>query len=210
MNGLLIFLVAFGLGFFAAIPPGGCQIEVAKRAIQGHLFAARMVILGSAFADVLYGSVALFEIAPYLELPWVLTSLNLVGALILWILAYLTIKESKKPHDLHLEKIEFRSDRFAFLTGFSLGFSNPAIIFTWLFGVAIAKNLGLASPFTTPLKVIFIAGGSFGLSAYTNIIIGIIHRMKHLFSTKSMGKIYYWFGVMLFISSFYFIYGLFH
>ena len=42
-RGALLFLFAYALGFVAAIPVGGSQIELAKRAIGGQLAGAGLV-----------------------------------------------------------------------------------------------------------------------------------------------------------------------
>lgn len=67
MDRMLLFLLAYGLGFVAAIPVGGSQIEMAKRATGGHLRSAVMVVVGSVSSDILYGIVALFGVAPFME-----------------------------------------------------------------------------------------------------------------------------------------------
>jgi hypothetical protein len=46
-HGALLFLLAYALGFVAAIPLGGSQIEVAKRAIGDELVATGLVVVGS-------------------------------------------------------------------------------------------------------------------------------------------------------------------
>jgi len=97
MDRLYLFLLAIGLGFLAAIPVGGSQIEAAKRAMHGHLWAAWMVILGSVSSDIMYGVIALYGIAPFLEGPRVMAIFSAVGGVVLWVLAYWTLKESKKP-----------------------------------------------------------------------------------------------------------------
>ena len=97
MNRLLLFLLAFSLGFVAAVPIGGSQVEMAKRAMHGHLRAAAAVVLGSVSSDVVYGTFALFGIAPFLETRWVLVSLTAAGAVILWVLAFLTFRASRQP-----------------------------------------------------------------------------------------------------------------
>ena len=55
------------MGFFTAIPIGATQIEIAKRALAGHVKAALMVVLGSTISDVMYGFIAFFGIAPFLK-----------------------------------------------------------------------------------------------------------------------------------------------
>lgn len=204
---LLLFLLAYGLGFVAAIPVGGSQIEMAKRAIGGHLRAAGMVVLGSVSSDVVYGAVALFALAPFMETPWVLASFNVVGALLLWVLAVLTLKESRRPHGLDTGRPALASGRWAYVTGFSLAVSNPPMMLSWLLGVALAKRLGLASPFPLGAKTVFIVGGALGLGSYLGILAVVMYRVKHFIPMRALGRVYSWLGVALFVLSFYFVYG---
>ncbi len=207
MNRLYLFLLAIGLGFITAIPVGGSQIEAAKRAIHGHLWAAWMVVLGSVSSDIMYGVIALFGIAPFLEIPWVTAVFSAVGAVVLWVLAFLTIRQSRKPHHLRLDLDSLKSKRWAYLTGFFLAATNPPMILTWLYGATLAKHLGLATPFTSSLKVIFIAGGALGLGGYLAALSAVMHRIKHFIPMKAIGRIYYWLGLALFLLSFFFVYS---
>jgi threonine/homoserine/homoserine lactone efflux protein len=207
MQSIALVLLAFGMGFVAAIPIGPSQIEMAKRAIKGHLRAAQMVVLGSVSSDVLYGVVALFGIAPFLEIPMVLAAFHATGAIILWLLSYLTWKESLKPHDLDLEQSSLKSKRWAYLTGFSVAMSNPPMILSWLVGVTLAKRLGLATPFSDTAKILFIAGGALGLGGYLSALGVVMYRVKHVIPLKAMGSIYRWLAVTLFALSWLFVYG---
>jgi len=203
----LLFLLAYGLGFVAAIPVGGSQIEMAKRAVAGHGRAAAMVILGSVSSDIVYGGVALFGIAPIMDTRWVLAAFNAAGAVVLWLLGFLTLRESRKPHDLAAAKPALRSRRWAYVTGFSLAVSNPQMVVSWLLGVALAKRLGLASPFPSSAKALFIAGGVLGLGSYLAILGGVMYRVKHFIPAEALGKVYFWLGITLFLLSLYFVYG---
>jgi len=205
---ILLFFLGFGLGFLAAIPVGGSQIEAAKRAIHGHLLAAWMVVLGSVSSDIFYGVISLFGIAPFLEIPWVMAAFNAVGVIVLWTLSFLTIRESRKPHEVRLEQSSLSSKRRAYLTGFTLAVTNPPMILTWLYGITLAKHLGLASPFTTVTKILFIAGGALGLGTYLGVLTAIMHHIKHFIALKTLGKVYFWLGVGLFLLSFFFIYNI--
>jgi threonine/homoserine/homoserine lactone efflux protein len=207
MKHLYLFLLAVGLGFVTAIPVGGSQIEAAKRAIHGHLGAAWMVVLGSVSSDIMYGAIALFGVAPFLDIPWVMAAFSAVGAVVLWILAYMTIRESKKPHHLRLDMKSLRSRRWAYVTGFSLAATNPPMILTWLYGVTLAKHLGLATPLTIQARAIFIAGGALGLGGYLAGLSLVMYRIKHFIPLKAIGKVYYWLGIGLFALSSFFVYN---
>jgi threonine/homoserine/homoserine lactone efflux protein len=206
MNQFYLFLLAIGMGFLAAIPIGGSQIEAAKRAIHGHLLAAWMVVLGSVTSDIMYGIIALFGIAPFLEHPDVLAVFNAVAAVLLWVLGILTLRESKKPHEVRLEQSSLKKKRWAYLTGFSLAATNPPMILTWIYGVALAKHLGLATPFPTNLKILFIAGGALGLGGYLGSVSVVMHRIKRFIPMKALGRVYHWLGIGLFLLSFFFVY----
>lgn len=207
MTRLYLFLLAVGLGFLAAIPVGASQIEVVKRAIHGHLWAAFMVVLGSVSSDIMYGTIALYGIAPFFEVPVVMAAFNAVGAVVLWALAYLTIKESKKPHHLQLEQPLLRKKRWGYLTGFSLAVTNPPMILTWLYGVALARHFGLANPFLASQKALFIGGGALGLGGYLATLAVVTQRIKRFIPMEALKKVYYWLGIVLFVLSFFFVYN---
>jgi threonine/homoserine/homoserine lactone efflux protein len=207
MKHIFLFLLAVVMGFVTAIPVGGSQIEAVKRAISGDLRAAWMVVLGSVSSDTIYGITALFGIASFLELPWVMAAFSAVGAVVLWIIAFLTFKESKKLKPLRLENWNtLKSKRGAFFSGFSLAITNPPMILTWLYGATLAKSFGLATPFTNVDKVLFITGGVLGLGGYLASLSTVVYRAKHFIPTNAIKKIYYWLGIALFLLSFFFVY----
>ena len=93
------------------------------------------------------------------------------------------------------------------MTGFSLAASNPPMILIWLLGVTLAKQFGLASPFTPGVKALYIAGGALGLAGYLSILGMVMHRIKRSIPVHAFGKVYFWLGIALFVLSFYFVYG---
>lgn len=205
---ILLFLFALLLGVVAAIPIGPCQIETVKRAVAGHLKASLLVVFGSASSDVLYGLVALYGIAPALDLPAVLAAFSAVVVLILWVLAYLTWRHADAPRKLYREPKLLRSGRWAYATGFLFGMSNPPIIASWLFGVALAKRFGVApTPFSAVAKAIFIAGAVLGAGGYLTVLALVSHRLRRSFSMKAMATVYRCLAVALLLISFYFAYG---
>lgn len=207
MRGLLLFLLAFALGFIAAVPIGGSQVEMAKRAVHGHLRAAAAVILGSVSSDVMYGVIALFGIAPLLETRWVLASLNAAGAVILWVLAFLTLRASRRPQELGGTDSPLARKRWAYLTGFSLAVSNPQMMLSWLLAVALAKYLGLASPFPPSAKALFIVGGAAGLGGYLTVLGAVVYRLKHVIPLSAIGRVYVWLAFTLVALSGVFVFG---
>jgi threonine/homoserine/homoserine lactone efflux protein len=204
---VLLFVFALGLGVVAAVPVGPVQIEAAKRAVAGHLRAALAVVFGSFVTDVAYGTIALFGIAPILRKPAVLAGFSGAGALILWVLSYLTWRESRSPHALNLEESSLADHRWALVTGLLLGGSNPPIILSWLFGAAVAHRIGL-SPFASATsKGCYVVGGALGLAAYLSGMAIATQRMRHFLSTRVIRRIYFWLAIALLALSMYFVHG---
>jgi threonine/homoserine/homoserine lactone efflux protein len=206
-RGALLFFFAYALGFVAAIPVGGSQIELAKRAIGGELAGAGLVAAGSASSDLVYGVIALFAIAPIMERPGVLAGFDIAGAALLWVLAVVTLRGRHRVQPLGRTRAMLAGPGGAYLTGFMLAFSNPPMILTWLLGVALAKRVGLASPFPLGARAIFIGGGVLGLGSYLGLLAVVLYRVKHFIPVAALGKIYLWLGIALWVLSFYFIYG---
>lgn len=202
---LLLFLFAVALGAVAAVPVGPCQIETVKRAMNGHLRAAQLVVLGVASSDLIYGAIALYGIAPVLDIPGVLAAFDAIAVLICWTLAWLTWRYADEPRRLYREPRWLRSGRWSYATGFLLGMSNPPIIASWLFGVALAKRVGVApTPFTAASKAVFIAGAVLGVASYLVALSLVTHRLRHAFSPRTMSAIYRWLAVALLGVSIYF------
>jgi threonine/homoserine/homoserine lactone efflux protein len=203
---LLLFLFALLLGIVAAVPIGPCQVETVKRAIGGHLAASELVVLGSASSDALYGIVALYGIAPVLDVPGVLAAFESLAVLILWALAYLTWRDSRTPEKPYRERTHLTGRRWAYTTGFLLGMSNPPIVASWLFGVAFAKRLGLVpGPFSAASKACFIAGAVLGTGVYLSALALTTYRLRHAFSMKAVGTVYRGLAIVLLLISIYFV-----
>ncbi len=202
---LLLFLFALLLGVVAAVPIGPCQIETVKRAISGHVKASELVVLGSATSDALYGVIAIYGIAPVLEVPEVLVGFEAVVVLILWLLAYLTWRNAESPEKFYRERALLKSGRWAYATGFVLGMSNPPIIASWLFGVALANRVGvLPTPFSAVSKALFIAGAVIGAGAYLTALAIVAHRLRQSFSPRAIAVVYRCLAVALVALSVYF------
>ena len=205
MDTFLLLLVIYCLGFLSAIPIGPSQIEIAKRSLNNHLRAAVMVALGSISSDFMYGVIALFGVAPFFSNKKAVAIFELCGAVILWILAYLTLKEGTKPHLLEFTPSFLKSRRIALITGFSLSIVNPMMIFWWLVGVQIVRHLDLVDTFTPALSLSFVLCGVLGLATYLTALAVALHWAKKFFSNKAMKKIYVALGLVLIVLSLVFL-----
>ncbi len=70
------------MGFVAAVPVGATQLEIARRSINGYLSSALVVVAGALLSDVMYGTIALFGIASFLQDPKVVAVFEAVSAVV--------------------------------------------------------------------------------------------------------------------------------
>ncbi|OGP55497.1 MAG: hypothetical protein A2Y65_12275 [Deltaproteobacteria bacterium RBG_13_52_11] len=205
MKTFLLLLVIYSLGFVSAIPVGPAQIEIAKRSLHNHLRSAVMVVFGSISSDFMYGTIALFGVAPFFDNPKAVAIFELCGTIILWILAFFTLRQGAQLHSLGFDRLILKSKRIAFITGFSLSVVNPMMIFWWLIGVQIVRHLNLVDTFTPALSLSFVLFGGLGLATYLIALAVALHWAKKFFSNKAMQKIYMSLGIVLIILSLYFL-----
>ncbi len=207
MNTFLLLLLAFIMGFIAAIPVGATQIEIAKRSLNDHRRAAFMVVIGSVCSDVMYGFIALFGIAPFLKSRVVIAVFGLAATLILLALAFLTFRDGKKSGMSEMNQSVLKSNKLSFITGFSLAITNPMMIFWWLIGTRIIKDLGLVSDFDTNASLLFLIAGGLGIASYLSTLTNILHWAKKFISNKISKKVNYGLGITLVLLSFYFLFS---
>ena len=206
MNTFLFLLLAYMMGFAAAIPIGATQIEIAKRSLNNHLRSAYMVVAGSVFSDVMYGFIALFGVAPFLKSKIVVAVFGLVSALILWLLAFLAFRESKKPNAFEMSSTILTNKKLSFVTGFSLAVTNPMMILWWLIGARIIKDLGLIPDFDAETSVSFIIVGGMGIASYLSSLTYLLHWAKNFISNKMIKKVNFGLVIILVLLSFYFLF----
>jgi threonine/homoserine/homoserine lactone efflux protein len=205
MKTLVLLLAIYIMGFLSAIPVGPVQIEIAKRSLHNHLRAAIMVALGAITSDILYGFIALFGVAPFFENKTAVAIFELCGTVIIWILAFFTLRQGTKPHPLGLNLTILKSKRIAFITGFSLSVANPMMIFWWLIGVQIVRHVNLVDTFTSAVSLSFVFSGGAGLATYLIAIAVALHWAKKFVSPRSLQKIYVALGISLIMLSLYFL-----
>ncbi len=207
MDTIFFLVITYVMGIFTAIPIGATQIEIAKRSLNNHRRAAYMVALGSVSSDVMYGFIALFGVAPFLKHKIVIAVFGLVATLILWVLAYFTLHDGTKENMLELTHTAIRSKRISFVTGFSLAVTNPMMIFWWLIGMKLMKDLNLVTNFDTKITVLFLVAGGLGLATYLFTLTNILHWAKKFISNEMMKKVNFGLGIILVLLSFYFLFS---
>jgi threonine/homoserine/homoserine lactone efflux protein len=205
VNFILLIIAAYLMGFISAIPAGPVQIEVVRRAINGHLKASLMVVLGAFCADVFYGVIAFFGIAPFLEEKKVMAVFWLAGGVALIILGAVIIRNSLKKEEFGYSKNRLQKKRWGFIGGLSLAVVNPMLILWWLSGVKIFKDIGLIGRFTPDVALYYLSAGSFGLASYLVGLSLFLYWIKKYVSMEGMRKINVGFGVLLLLLAVYFI-----
>jgi threonine/homoserine/homoserine lactone efflux protein len=206
MHYIIFIISAYLLGLIAAIPTGPVQVEVVRRSVNGHLKPSLMVVFGAFIADVFYGSIAFFGIAPFLEEEKVMAVFWLAGGVILTVLGIISIRHSLRDEEISYTSDHLKRKRWAFLGGLSLSATNPMMIIWWLSGVKIFKDIGLITSFTSETAVSFLAAGSLGLASYLVGLSLFIFWAKKFISQHTLQRINLFFGSLLILIAIYFIY----
>ncbi len=217
---LFLFCV-YILGFLAAIPIGASQIEVARRALNGHLVSALIVVAGSVSSDFVYGVIALFGLAPFLQKPLVEAVFWFVNAVLILGFAIVMLRDSKTGGNLKIDlnvaldnsKIGGSSSRLprlanrrlAYFTGFSLAFTNPLMIAWWLLAARFLKDIGVSTGLTNTSRVFFLVAGCLGIGSYLSLLGVTIYRRHKSFLPKHVSGITRWFGIAMIFFAIYFV-----
>jgi threonine/homoserine/homoserine lactone efflux protein len=164
-------------------------------------------VLGAFFADILYGAIAFFGIAPFLEEKKMMSLFWLAGGLILTVLGVMIIWHSLKDQSFSYSPAHLKRKRWAFLGGLSLSLTNPMMILWWLSGVKIFKDIGLISVLDTNIALSFLAAGSLGLASYLAGLSLFIFWVKKFISFRTLQRINCFFGAFLLLIAAYFLYS---
>ncbi len=195
-----LLLVSFGVGFIAAMPVGAQQVEIAKRAIHGHLAAAVMVGIGSMLSDGMYGAIAIFGLAPFLTDKSVVAICWIIGGALSFVLGVLTVRGVRRngvaPHDVR-DGGKLANVWLSLATGFSLAVTNPYIMLWWLLGVQFLARSGVLRASNTTDASLFLLAGAIGMGSYLSTLAVVLRRLKHFFSARTIARITLACGVIL-------------
>jgi threonine/homoserine/homoserine lactone efflux protein len=206
MKFTLFIIAAFVVGFLAALPAGPVQIEAARRSINGHLKSAFMVVLGALIVDVLYGAVAFFGIAPFLQKEIVMAVFWLIGGIFLLCLSFVIIRQGSKQHVFNLDGDLFEKKRWGFISGLTLSAVNPMLIFWWLMGQRLFVDVGLIEDFTPEIAAVFLVAGGLGLASYIGLLSIFLYWTKKFISTRKLKLINFLCGLVMLFIGLYFIF----
>jgi threonine/homoserine/homoserine lactone efflux protein len=195
---LLLVLCTFVMGFFTAIPPGATQIEIARRSLNGYPFSALMIVFGSVLSDAMYGVIAFFAVAPFLQDSKVMAGFWIVNASILIFLGIFVIRQSSRRQTMEdIGGSVLPKKNIAFFTGFSLAVTNPLMIVWWLLGARIMSNLGLFRNANKGDTVLLLVAGSIGFGTYLTLLTFGVYRAKKFLSKRFIRSATAFFGAAL-------------
>jgi len=200
-------LISYLMGFIAAIPVGATQLEIARRSLNGFPLSAAMLAAGSVISDAMYGVIALFGIAPFLQSPSVTMVFGFVNAGILIILGIWALIESRKTvKESERGRNILKKKNISFFTGFSLAVTNPIMIYWWLLGHRFLDDFNLTEWGKESTIIVFLAAGSLGIGSYLLLLTFGVYRIKKFFTMRTIKKITAYFGISLFLLAAYFIF----
>lgn len=204
----LVLAVLFGiiLGFLSSIPVGAVQLEVIKKAINGHLKPAIATACGSATSDLLYGILTLFGFGYFLLDKDFQVAIYSIGIAVLLFLMYKSYKE--RAYMLQQDKQIVYRKRLSFLTGFTIAISNPGMIIWWFVGFKLFHDFNLFEEITPGIKALFVFSGAFGLGLYLTLVALILHKFQKSFSERFLYRANTFLMGVLFILISYFVYKL--
>jgi threonine/homoserine/homoserine lactone efflux protein len=205
MRSLIFIISAYFTGFLAAIPSGPVQIEVVRRSINSHLRSSLMVVLGALIADIVYGVIAFFGIAPYLKDEKVIAVFWLAGGSILVMFSIIIIRHSTGKNPQTYNPRFLKKKRWALLGGLSLSATNPGMILWWLLGAKLFTDMKIIDSFTPDIAVSFLAAGGTGLASYLVLLSLILFWAKKFIPDNRLRLINLMFGIILLCVSAYFI-----
>jgi threonine/homoserine/homoserine lactone efflux protein len=189
---------AFVLGFVAAVPVGATQLEIARRSINGYLSSALVVVAGALLSDILYGVIALFGIASFLQDPIVVAVFEAVSAVVCAALGIWAIHEGRhSAGGVRPAGRLLRQHRTAMVTGFVLAIMNPLMIMWWLFGAHVLKDFGVFGQYNTRNLVVFLLAGSLGIAAYSSLLALVVYKAKRFCTERTIGRVSVGCGVVL-------------
>ncbi len=185
----VFFLFAFGLfiGFISSIPVGAVQLEVIKKAINGHLKPAISVALGSVTSDFIYGVLVLFGIGKFLHYHNVQIFTYSLGIFVIIALLYRSYREHKHMPPHIKTHIQYKK-RTSFLTGFTIAITNPGMIVWWVIGYKLLLDLKLFDTMNAPLKATFLIACCIGLVGYLSLIALMMNKLQESISDSLLDK----------------------
>ncbi len=146
-----LFVSAFLLGLLFNAAPGAIFTESLRRGIKGGYSPALAVQIGSLIGDFVWAVLGLIGAAALFSLPYVELPLALTGAVLLFWLAWQSLRDAFAP----VPEFDPSAGKAgsAFTVGAALSLSNPLNITYWTALGGTITALGVAEPGRTAFFV---------------------------------------------------------
>jgi L-lysine exporter family protein LysE/ArgO len=195
------FFEGFLLGIGAAVPIGAINILIMNTALKNYKSAVS-IGFGAMSADIVYLSLILLGIATFLNNPFILNILGVLGSGFLAYMAYLIFNNRNNKLDTISTTTTKKNLIKFYFQGFALTFINPYTIAFWLSIAGYTANKNL-DPYVT------ILGMFTAIVLWITLMPYFVHKSKHRISEKvsyfiSLGSsfILVGFAVSLFVNMF--------
>lgn len=152
---LTLFITAFFLGFLFNAAPGAIFAESLRRGIKGGFGPAFAVQIGSLVGDFTWAVLGLAGVAVIFALPYVELPLALIGAALLFWLAWQSWQDALSPVPEFDPSAQRQGE--ALMVGAAVSLSNPMNITYWAALGGTLTAFGVSNPGPVDFAV-FLAG----------------------------------------------------
>lgn len=170
------FIEGFLLGLGAAIPLGPINILIMNNALKSYK-AGVALGFGAMSADTLYLFLILAGMIGFINNPYILGVVGIVGSMFLLYLAYGIYKNRAKMLAVQTQKIQTKKLFKIYSQGFILTLFNPYTIIFWFSIAGYGANMDLNMGFT-------IFGMLSSIMLWVTIMPYLVHRSKHKISQR--------------------------
>jgi len=170
------FFEGFLLGLGAAVPLGPINILIMNKALNHYKFGVA-IGFGAMSADILYLTMIFIGVMSYINNPFILNSLGILGSLFLLYLGIIIYQNRKKELEINQNNVNSKSIFKLYLQGFILTLFNPYTVAFWLSiaGYAVHKELDMLFTILGMLSAILL---------WITLMPYFIYKSKHKISQK--------------------------
>lgn len=190
---LLLFASALVLGLIFCLLPDAVNTEAFRRGVKGGFRPAFSLELGSCVGDLVWAVIALIGLAFLVEDRNIQVALGLMGALMLFYLAFQAFKDVSLPK---IDRVKVISGRTEFMTGMAVSLCNPMQLAFWLGIGGSAISVLDPNPVLLDL-IVFLLGYMTGSVAWCFLFPGLVAYGRRYLNPRLLRTVYMLCGVVL-------------
>lgn len=181
------------LGISITVPIGPTNIEVIKRGLIQGWKPASLFCIGVLVALIIYFLIVIIGMSILLKSQIFNKALLMIGVIILFYLAFNSIKDFILMKELDLYKTNHKNKDF--IEGIILTISNPAVLLLWS-GI-LGADIAFTSTNLTD-RILLSFGILVGVTVFFIFLIALIHHGKKIITQKFYRYISLIAGIILF------------